>query len=449
MELRDFIVTPIVLFIVYGLAYWIRPRVTDINTRRYFIPALTVKIIGALAVGFIYQFYYDGGGDTFAYHTRSSSVIWEAILTEPIVGLKLFLNYDITEGVYNYASRIWYYNDPSSFRIIQIAVLFDLLTTNSYSGTAVLFAVYSFSGIWALYLSFYRRYMDIHFWLAMSILFVPTVFFWGSGILKDTVTLGSVGWMCFAVQRLFIERRFRISAVLILIAAGWLIFTIKLYILLAILPSFIIWIFFHYMSKVRLVVLRILIMPLLTLIILLFSYLVVESISSDNDRYSLDHLASTAAMTAYDIRFGWGARNGQGSGYFLGELDGTFLGSLKYAPSAINVSLFRPYLWEVRNPLMLLSALESTILLALTLLTIFRAGLLRLLSKLFQADIFFTLSFSLIFAFAVGLSTFNFGTLSRYKIPLVPFFATGLVLINYRITQSKRDKNTPLLAPTE
>jgi len=49
MELRDFIVTPIVLIIVYLVAYWVRPRFTDINTKRYFIPALTVRIIGAIA----------------------------------------------------------------------------------------------------------------------------------------------------------------------------------------------------------------------------------------------------------------------------------------------------------------------------------------------------------------------------------------------------------------
>ncbi|MEQ8424942.1 MAG: hypothetical protein RIA63_09545, partial [Cyclobacteriaceae bacterium] len=87
MELRDLIVTPIVIFLVYAGAYWIRPRVTDSINRKYFIPALTVRIIGALAVGFIYQFYYDGG-DTFAYHTYGSRIIWEAFIGSPIDGLK-------------------------------------------------------------------------------------------------------------------------------------------------------------------------------------------------------------------------------------------------------------------------------------------------------------------------------------------------------------------------
>ncbi len=69
LDARDLIVTPIWILIIYGVAYLIRPKVTDEVNRVYFIPALTVKIIGALAVGLIYQFYY-GGGDTFNYHTH-------------------------------------------------------------------------------------------------------------------------------------------------------------------------------------------------------------------------------------------------------------------------------------------------------------------------------------------------------------------------------------------
>ncbi|MDX1629268.1 MAG: hypothetical protein R3345_11250, partial [Fulvivirga sp.] len=189
MELRDLVVTPVILFIVYFLAYLIRPRVTDLSIRRYFIPALTVKIIGALTVGLIYQFYY-GGGDTFAYHTHGSRIIWEAFVEDPLTGLKLLVNADITtSGVYEYAKQIWFYNDPKSFTVIQFATLFDLITFSTYSSTAVLFAVFSFSGIWALYLTFYKKFPEIHLGLALAILFVPTVFFWGSGVLKDTIAI--------------------------------------------------------------------------------------------------------------------------------------------------------------------------------------------------------------------------------------------------------------------
>ena len=51
-------------------------------------------------------------------------------------------------------------------------------------------------------------------------------------------------------------------------------------------------------------------------------------------------------------------------------------------------------------------------------------------------NLLFFITFSLIFAFAVGISTYNFGALSRYKIPCLPFFgAFLLIVINYDRTK--------------
>ena len=121
-------------------------------------------------------------------------------------------------------------------------------------------------------------------------------------------------------------------------------------------------------------------------------------------------VAQVAAVTAYDIRYGWGARTGGDGGYDLGELDGTWGSMIKLMPAAINVSLFRPYLWEVRNPLMLLSAIEAVITFILTFHMI-RTGAWKKTAK--EPFLLFSLTFALMFAFAVGVSTFNFGTLMR------------------------------------
>ena len=64
MELADLFLAPIYLGILYALAYLVRPAVTNQFTKPYFIPALTLKFVGAIGLGLIYQFYY-GGGDTF------------------------------------------------------------------------------------------------------------------------------------------------------------------------------------------------------------------------------------------------------------------------------------------------------------------------------------------------------------------------------------------------
>jgi hypothetical protein len=117
-----------------------------------------------------------------------------------------------------------------------------------------------------------------------------------------------------------------------------------------------------------------------------------------------------------------------GSGYTLGELDGSFQSMIALFPQAVNVSLFRPYLWEARNPLMFMSSIEASILLVITFV-LFATKPMRSFRALADPNILFCLLFSITFAFAVGVSTFNFGTLTRYRIPLLPFYLLALVLL--------------------
>jgi hypothetical protein len=445
MESRDLIVTPIILFLVYAVAYFIRPWVTDEVNRRYFFPALTVRIVGALAVGFIYQFYYTGG-DTFAYHTHGSRPLWEEMIDSPINGVRLlFSNGEYGPGIWDTASKIWYWNDPQSFFVIRIAAILDLLTFSSYSGTAVLFAVIAFSGGWMFFLTFYKVYPELHKWIAASVLFIPSVVFWGSGIFKDTITLAALGGATFAFHALFIQRRVTVRSILLLVISFWIVFSIKKYILLCFFPALLFWAVATYLSRIPSAMLRMSIAPATVVIAAFLSYYAINRVSEDDARYNVRNLAQTAQITAYDIRYGWGARTGEGSGYTLGQLDGTWNSMLRLAPAAINISLYRPYLWEVENPLMLLSALEGLTLLVLTVYALW-AGRWSIFRYIRRPDVLFCLSFALVFAFAVGVSTFNFGTLSRYKIPMMPFYVLAIGIIHGYV---KRERNVGVLASTE
>lgn len=420
--------TPLVLFVVYAAAYVIRPWVTDEVNRRYFFPALTVRIIGALAVGFVYQFYYDGG-DTFAYHTHGSRPLWEAMMESPLNGFRLlFMNGEYGPGIWKTATRIWYWNDPQSFFVIRLAAIFDVFTFSAYSGTAVLFAVVAFTGGWMFFLTFYKRYPEWHRWIAISVLFVPTVVFWGSGIFKDTITLSALGVATYTFHRLFMERKVTLFYVLLLLVSCWVIFSIKKYVLLCFLPSVLLWWVATHLSRIPSLMFKMVLAPVVCIVAAFLAYYAVLKVGEDDPRYNISSLAKTAKITAYDIRYGWGARTGEGSGYTLGELDGSWQSMLKLAPAAINITLFRPWLWEIKNPLMILSALESLALLILTAQLIWRVRQ-KIFHYIRKPDIIFCLVFALIFAFAVGVSTFNFGTLSRYKIPMMPYYLLALGII--------------------
>jgi hypothetical protein len=413
--------------IVYVVAYFVRPYVTDGQTKRYFIPALTLKIFGAIAVGLVYQFYYSGG-DTFSYHTHGSRVLWEIFIKSPVDGINAFFSHgSYGKGLWEAADRIWFWRDPRSFVIIQIAAFFDLFTFSSYSATAILFSVLAFTGGWMFFLVFYKLYPYAHRLLAVSSLYIPSVVFWGSGILKDTVTLSSIGICTFCVYKIIFERKYNVGLFLLLFVSLYGIFIIKKYILICLIIGLIVWVFSSLFFKVQSRMLRIMIAPSVAIFCLVLTYFSINKVTEDDEKYSLENIAQTSKITAYDIRYGWGARSGDGSGYTLGKLDGSWQSMISLAPAAINVSLFRPYIWEVKNLLMVMSALEAMLNLFFTFFVLVKVG--NNITRYMNAEVIFCLVFALIFAFGVGVSSYNFGTLSRYKIPLLPFYWSALAII--------------------
>ncbi len=437
MDERDLIVTPMLVIFIYLVAYLVRPLVTDLENRKYFFPALTMKILGALALGFLYQFYYNGG-DTFNFHTYGSRRIWEAFMDSSDLGLKLlFADGKSEAGIYKYSSEIPFFRDSSSYTVIRIAGFLDLFTFSAYSGTAVLFSVMSFTGAWMLFLTFYQKYPESKFVLALAILFIPSVIFWGSGILKDSLTLSCLGVATYEIDRILMRSKFSILHLLCLLLSLYVIFVTKKFILQAFLPAAIFWFYLSRLKSIKSVVVRVMVFPIIIIFIVFGTYYAVLKVGEGDSRYDVQKLATTAKITATDIRYQTG--RDAGSGYSIGEQDGSFGTMLRLAPAAINVSLFRPYLWEVRNPLMLLSAVESMVLLVFTVYIVFRVRW-RVFKYLANPDVAFALIFAVIFAFAVGISTYNFGTLSRYKIPLLPYYAVALVLILYLDKENREAK---------
>jgi hypothetical protein len=428
MTLQDIFLTPVYLLIAFFALIVIRTiMVKDKNIKKYFFPAVYLKIIGGISVGLVYYFYYKGG-DTVHYF-NGAGYICDAMFDSPFKAIRLLAsNGEPILDLYEYTSVIPYYDDAPAYFLIKIASLFSFLGFHTYSVSAIFFALLSFSGGWAMFLALYHMYPHLHKQFAIALFFIPSVFFWGSGILKDTITLSALGWIFYAFVNLFIRKRHKKRSIIIIIIATYLILKLKIYIILCFIPALSIWLFSIYSSQIKSATTRSFLRPILFLGSICFGLLAADQISSDNDKYSFDKIVETSQTTSTFLLSK--SQEDNGSGYDLGPTDGTALGFIQKAPQAIWVSLYRPYLWESKKIIIFLSAFESLFFLLLTILTIKKVGLFNLFPLIRSNDyVLFALIFSVTFAFAIGISTSNFGTLVRYKIPFLPFFISSLYLL--------------------
>src|SRR5688500_17569780 len=149
--------------------------------------------------------------------------------------------------------------------------------------------------------------------------------------------------------------------------------------------------------------------------------LFIRVFASDLERYSLDNIAATAETTREWLTYSSGD---EGSSYDLGEFDPSIFGMLVKFPQAVVVTFFRPFPWEARKIIVMLSALEALAFAYFTFRAFQKRGVAKTLGLITKdPNLLFCLIFSIIFGFAVGISSYNFGALSRYKIPALPFYA--------------------------
>lgn len=443
ITLMDYLLLPFYLVVIFVIANNFRNKHYPPGHpwRKYFMPALNVKIIGAVFIGLVYQYYY-GGGDT-AYYFYQSKIVNEAITENPFQGFVLMLHipkeYD---GNYQmYISRMEWYFGANMFIVIGLSAFINLFTFSSFLPTSIVFACISFTGVWALFRTFAIQYPQYLKQVAIAMLFIPSCFIWGSGIFKDTLCMFGLGWLTYGVFQILVQRNFSISNSIYVVLSFYVVAIVKIYILLAFVPALALWVVLMYSDRIKSGAIRFGMKMALILITSLGFIILSDKFAQELGSYSLDNIAKTAETTRSYV-LGESGRN-DGSGYDLGEIDPSVFGMLKVFPNALVAALYGPFLWQAKKIIVLLNALEASLFLFISIRILMRLGLKKIWAAI-QSDpnIQFFLVFTIIFGFAVGLTSGNYGSLSRYRIPCLPLFALALLLIYY-----KSEKKGRLLFP--
>ncbi|MEO7961648.1 MAG: hypothetical protein ABIR19_08870 [Ginsengibacter sp.] len=440
MGYADLILFPIFVFLCSLFFRRLRQKYDDPFLRKYHRQGFWIKVIGCLAFT-VYNVYISPGDSTGLYHKEGYN-IYQLIL-EDSNHLKWIFQHGklFDESLLKDPWNKGYFRAEANFMVVRFVAVLSFICLGSYAVVNLIFACIAFTGLWKLFSFFYEQYPQFHKKFAIAILYFPTLVFWSSGIMKDSLCIGALGWITYSVYEMLYRKRGFIKNSIILIVFAYLLGVIKIYILISYLPFFVLFIIFKNMEGVRNRLLRYILAPLLLTGCIYGFSLVLESYEKELGGYAVEDLTNSIhhMNSVFNSMDG---RETAESNFDLGvEFDGTFQGLVHVAPMAIFTTFYRPFIWESKKMSSMLASLEGFLLLLFTIYLIFKSGI-RMLFRLLLTDplIMYCFLFSMIFALFVGASTLNFGTLVRYKIPCLPFFIICLFLIHEKVKERSAKK---------
>ncbi|MCW3083765.1 MAG: hypothetical protein JWP12_1131 [Bacteroidetes bacterium] len=439
LSIFDLLLAPLYLLMIYFTGSYIQSKnIVAQPIYKWYTRGLMIKLFGAISVCLIYQFYYTGGDTTNYYETTKaiSNLIYK----------DTHMFWDVAGGN-NSSDNFRYFDkdtgypvfwrDSTAVFVSRLLIPLYFLAFHSFVVMSILLAWICYTGIWRLFMLFNEQFPKLEKQFAISILFIPSVVFWGSGLLKDTITLSAVGWYTYHFYSFFIRKKYKFSSLIFIFIAAFLLIAIKPYILFALLPGSLIWLSNDRLSRVQSKVLKYLAAPFFIALGVGLSLLLLSQMGDFLGLYAIDKVMDRAVVVNLDQKQDYYG----GNSFDIGEFDSSFGSMMGKAHLAIAATLFRPYLWDAKNPVMLLSALENTYIMLLTAFLLIRLKFLGFFSLIGQNPLLlFSVLFSLFFAFSVGIATSNFGSLVRLKIPCIPFYVSSLFVLRYFYDQRTGDK---------
>lgn len=431
-----------VLFLGFILYAYIKQsnQVVLNPTYRYYTKGLIFKLSGGLGFALVYMYYYHGG-DTIDYMSGCIAMT-NLFFKDPGLYFDLIFNKITFKKYISYFDyeTLWppthMTKKAENFNVIRIASFFSIITLKSFLGTTLIMAFICYHGVWRCFKLFSSLFPPLTPSFSLAFLYLPSFAFWASGIMKDTISVFSICMIIVSFYDFFFAPKKRLSKALPLLIYGFLLFNIKPYLLLALFPGLIFWASFSRLQKIKSKVLRLLVLPFILAIsgILLINFVS----SSAGAKYgSTQDALETAVIIRKDLQ-----RSEQyGENYFdIGEVEASFTGILSKLPVATIAGLYRPFIWESRSPVMLLSGLENLFLLIFTIYSLIRLRFFGLFTATFKDPILtLCFSFSVFVAFIVGFTTANFGALVRYRMPILPFFLAYFFILTFLSNDSYRE----------
>jgi hypothetical protein len=387
-----------------------------------------LKVAAGCFLGLLYTYYYTDRttADTFKFFD-DSKVLFNALFTAPREFFSIFFNvhsdtkecFEICAQMNAWNNQDVLFNDNKT--LVRLNVLFHFFSLGKYYVHVVFLNFLSFTGLIALFRLFSGYTNGKSKLLFIFMMFLPSVLFWGSGLLKDGLLLFALGLLLYTFNNLVTSAYSARSVTAFFLCLVLLMFT-KLYVLFIIIPALCAW-YWSRADKGKKVVAKF----IACYALYFFAGLNVGNVSDKYDVVDLVYYKQknfnvlarvTQAKSVIDIP----------------QIAPTAWSLIVHAPSAVLRVLVRPTPFDSASPLVFMAALENIFIILTGIFSlVFSRMKINGAMHLFCFSIFFVICMYAL----IGLITPILGAMVRYKVPALLF----LVFIFVTLADGSRLKS--------
>jgi hypothetical protein len=384
------------------------------GVKPFFVSAVfLLKILAGCALGLIYTYYYTDRttADTFKFFD-DGKVLFDLLRTHPKHFFEIFtgINSDDPDLKQYYLKMNTWFNADVLFNdnrtLVRLNTIFNFFSLGYYYVHVVFINFISFTGLVALFRLFQSFQASKSKELFAGVMLLPSMLFWGSGLLKDGLLLFALGMLLYSIHKIIFSKYTAIDLVTFLFCLLLLMVT-KLYVLILIFPGIVAWYWARKDSTKRAVILK-----FITSYTIYF--ILAFNIGAVIDKYNVTDLIYFKQKNFYVIAETTKAK----SVIEITPVERSAWSIISHTPEAVVRVFLKPSVRESSSVVILMSAFENILILLVMLLCMvsFRR------QEIFRQPVFyFSVIFVLLMFALIGLITPILGAMVRYKVPALPF----------------------------
>ena len=371
-----------------------------------------LKNFSGVAIAFIYSSNYSNRmtSDIF-YFFDDSKYLFELLVKSPVDFFKIVFNLSDQNVSKEFLSQLNYWNRSADYgvpndnrTIILFNVFCRFFSFGVFHVHTVFICFLSLIGQVALYITFYNIMKEKKWILFFCCFLIPSVMVWSSAVLKDGLLFFAFGLYVYYLFQLIVEK-FTIKNLIVGIILFFFCAFIKGYTLFATIPATLCFVYFKFFSFKRFY-LKVLLIHLASLVFI-FN---LKFILKDYDVLYMLFIKQKDMINT-------GIQANAGSLVYIPRIS-SFINLILNSPYALFNSIFRPHVFEIKNPLYLVPAFENCLLLFGIIVSIFN---FKKPEKNYYPLILFAFSFSIFMMLLIGHTVPILGSSTRYRSIVLPF----------------------------